>query len=223
MRTTRRHPITLLASTLAILACTPPPPLDEPGAEVTPLEARRGRVVEPAVLWLLDEDPESGSDELYAGITVDTRGRFPERFRLRLDEPPPEEVYFRAESFLELVGDSGLQMATGFVVAAPRGAFSEIPREITRDERFDDDLVRGEEQEHVLVYLNQDVEPGPVADEVFGGQTPSAGYHLFASDGTEVPLDTRLRIQLFGPRAHGESLRDHGGTQTGKPDRAPSP
>ena len=199
MTTVSRHLTNLFALTLAGLACAPPLPPPQVGEAASPLqEARRGRAVEPAVLWLVDED-DTG-DTAFVGITVDTRGRFPGRFRLRLDEPPPEEAFFRDDEFLALVGDSGLKMATGSVVAARRNAFSDAPLEIPAAEANDRNLIRGTLQEFDLIYLNRDVEPGPVADELFDGQTPRVGYHLFAGrDGAEVPLDTRLEIELFVP------------------------
>jgi hypothetical protein len=204
MSTTWSSWITLACIAFGGLGCSEQPtprfrPDGVSAAEAEVAYARRGRArnVEPALLWLVDED-ENGGDELFVGFTVDVRGRFPERFRLRLTEPPPAEAFFRDEDLLELVGDSGLQLAIGSVVAARKGLLTDEPTEFSPDEANDPDFFPGQVEEFALIFLSQDVEPGPLSDELFGGATPSAGYHLFSSDGQEAPdgLRTRLRIVL---------------------------
>jgi hypothetical protein len=200
--------ITLTGIAFVGLGCTGQPVRSYRPEAVSALETevayshrRPARDVEPALQWLVDEE-EGGSDSAFVGFTVDVRGRFPSRFRLRLSEPPPAEAFFRAEGFLELVGDSGLEMAIGTVVAAREGLLTDEPSALTPDEANDLDLFPGRVEEFDLLFLNQDVEPGPVSDEVFGGATPSAGYHLLSTeDGEEAPrgLNTRLRITFPFP------------------------
>jgi hypothetical protein len=208
MKTTWSCWITLTGIAFAGLGCTGQPARSyRPEAanaletEVAYSHRRPPRDVEPALQWLVDEE-EGGSDSAFVGFTVDVRGRFPSRFRLRLSDPPPDEAFFRAEGFLELVGDSGLEMAIGTVVAAREGLLTDEPSALTADEANDLDLFPGRVEEFDLLFLNQDVEPGPVSDEVFGGATPSAGYHLLSTeDGEEAPrgLNTRLRITFPFP------------------------
>jgi hypothetical protein len=178
-----------------------PDAVDAVETEVAYAHRRRSQPVEPALVWLVDE-AETGGDTLFVGFTIDVRGRFPSRFRLRLTDPPPPEAFFRAKGFLDLVGDSGLEMAIGTVSAARVGLLTEDPTSLPPDVVNDREFFPGEVEEFELVFLNQDVEPGPVSDEVFGGRTPSAGYHLLSSEDREdAPdgLNTRLRIVLSDP------------------------
>jgi hypothetical protein len=203
MTRTWTHWISLAGVALGSIACTgQPDPTQRPealgsSAEPAPADHKQHRpAVEPALLWLVDED-ETGGDASFVGFTVDVRGRFPSRFRLRLTDPPPEEAFFRAESFRELVGDTGLELAIGSVVAARKGLLTENPTTVSPDVVDDPERIRGDVEKYDLLFLNQDVEPGPVSDELFGGATPSAGYHLLSTEtGQEAPdgLDTRLRI-----------------------------
>ncbi len=193
-----RVPLSLLALALTGAGCAPPSAAaDDPDAPDVLLQ-KTAAAVNPAVLWLVDEN-DQGTDQAYVGMTVDVKGRFPASFRLHLCDPPPPEAFLQEENLVERVGNSGLQMATGRVIAVREGQLSDVPRTVPADQAADTDFVRGEESRWDLVYLSQDVPPGPIADELFGGAALPAGYHLLSSDdGSEPPrgLRTRLHISL---------------------------
>lgn len=122
--------------------------------------------VSTAVLW----HDFAESDSAVVTEPVQVRGSFPAEFSLDLFEPPPETVMVELEG--EDDGPTGKRIAVGYVgvlannAAAGPGEFEQVW-----------ESALGTENDHLLVYSEQEVSEALVGDLFPGGLRP--GYQLF--------------------------------------------
>jgi hypothetical protein len=158
--------ITILV--LALAACDPQsddPYRGEPTADlqgvITSQLADPPDNLEPVVLWI----PEDERDRSLAA-RGSVAGASPNSFRIPLFDPPPQAALHD----FTLDGDNLLEsrIAAALVIAVPPGALQPGTEE---------PAVWGVAERHVLLYVEQDIQPG-TDSEAWVGAPLGAGYHL---------------------------------------------
>jgi RNA polymerase sigma-70 factor (ECF subfamily) len=110
---------------------------------------------EVVILWM----NSSSSPDVSAAETVPVEGNFPAEFQLSIYEPP-------IDALINDAGDS--RMGVALIISAEAGG--EIMNEGTG--------VLGMDQNHLLVYLPEDVVAGTTVATMLRG-TPKAGFHIY--------------------------------------------
>lgn len=113
------------------------------------------------VVWLA----EIGQEDAFAVQGAHLSGQFPFRFRLEIFEPPPAGAINDFSRGGTMPGET--RIGTAYLIAAAADATLTDPGE---------GPVGGSE-EHVLVWIEEDVLPGSRGERFVGGAL-SAGYHL---------------------------------------------
>lgn len=118
---------------------------------------------EVALIWSL---PQQSPDGLF-GTSAAVSGQFPAGFTLPIFTPPPDGALITAE---ETGQDKvGLALILAVEPGTSEGA-------ITDFEQVEANML-GMSEDHVLVYVDHELEPNSVWESLLGGR-PSPGYHL---------------------------------------------
>lgn len=122
--------------------------------------------VSTAVLW----HDFAESDSAIVTEPVPVEGSFPAEFSLNLYEPPPDTVFIEVEGPDD--GPTGKFIAVGYVAVLPNNATS-------GPGQFQDvwESALGTENDHLLVYAEEEVSQELLRDVFPGGMQP--GYQLF--------------------------------------------
>ena len=152
---------------------------------------------EVVILW----QNSSGSPDIIAAETIPVVGNFPAEFQLAIFEPP-------LDSMLNDYGDS--KMGVAYIISATAGA--------DFNNGDEEEAVLGMDQNHLLVYVPEDIVEGSQVSTVLRG-TPKAGFHIYdvghLSDAEqesrqmcEDNLDPNATLQELFDTCGGHSLFD---------------
>lgn len=143
-----------------------------------------GDNAEVVILWM----NSSGSPDISAAETVPVTGNFPAAFELSIYEPPIDALINDYE-------DS--KMGVAYIISATADA------DLSND---DGEGILGMDQDHLLVYLPEDVQPGTSVATILRG-TPSAGFHIYnVGHTTDAEQQTRQECEDALPA--GATLQD---------------
>ena len=144
----------------------------DPTYQGEPLATVQGSVVndgssasaaEVALIWAL---PQQTPDGLF-GTSAAVSGQFPTSFTLPLFTPPPDGTLITAEE----TGQDKVGLA--LILAVEPGTSDGV---ITDFEQVEANML-GMSEDHVLVYVDHELEPNSMWENLLGGR-PSPGYHL---------------------------------------------
>ncbi|WP_437752579.1 hypothetical protein [Sorangium sp. So ce1389] len=125
-------------------------------------------------------------------------GSFPAEFRIDLSVPPPAEVL----NDFTLGGSrpSESRFSTGYIAVLHEGM----------DPNVDPGAVAGLAEEHMLVYVETDVQPGTQSERFLGGAL-TAGYHLMKwRPMTDAELQDQEECKLTAPDPRSCGVADGG-------------
>ncbi|MDC3961255.1 hypothetical protein [Polyangium jinanense] len=118
---------------------------------------------EVALIWSL---PQQNPDGLF-GTSAAVSGQFPASFTLPIFTPPPDAALITAE-------ESGQDKVGLALILAVKPGTSE--GSISDFEQVEANML-GMSEDHVLVYVDHELEPNSIWESLLGGR-PSPGYHL---------------------------------------------
>jgi len=165
-----------------------------------PLTSNGAEVV---AVWLAD----SGSGDITVAESVDVSGSFPAQFSLSIYEPP-------MDTLLNDLG--GVKIGLAFIIAG-------VPGTDYSDRASARAGMLGMEENHVLVYVPQDVPAGSRVSLLLRG-TPTAGFHLYGVHKlTDAEREARSAcIDELGPEPTLDELYSTcGGPSTSNDDLVP--
>lgn len=118
---------------------------------------------EALVVW----NNSAGSPDTFTGQSVDVSGSFPANFELNIFLPPPQEALNDYTQNGQFPDESHIGVA--FIAALPVGLDLQSDEEFTGPGAISED--------YMLVYVQEDVKPGTVSEQLLG-EALTAGYYL---------------------------------------------
>jgi hypothetical protein len=178
-----RHRLDIVFATLPLLAlsaCDAQVDPDYPGEPIASLvgtvtnemQVRKPTNAEVALVWL----NTAGSPDRYFGERAAVNSQFPADFTLDVYAPPPAEAL--NDYTHGAVRPQESRVGVAYIAAVDAQIFALYGDRLTdAEDGMLEQLTLGGAENHMLVYVEKDVQPNTHAETLLGGQL-AAGYHV---------------------------------------------